>query len=86
MPGDAPERIELPLAVRFEISAQAAVVVLLVRIGIGVLDLAVGEEPSDLKCADLVEMTVLGVKRGPDAGVQVRRQREVSRDTRSVGS
>ena len=80
-------RIELELAVGLEIGAECPRRVE-VDARIDVFDRAVGEEAADLEGADAVELAIFGFDRRQDAGVEVRRQRQVAvgRDLPVIGN
>ena len=73
---DAPQRVELRLAVRLEIAADA----LAGRgdVGVDAFDRSVGQEAADLECPPAVELPVLRLDRREDAGIDMGRQRQVA--------
>ena len=77
-PGDAPVRIELELAIGFEITAEIAPLVEPDRIGIGIVDPPVGDEGADLIGAEAGQVAEPPLERGQGLGVDMRRDRQVA--------
>ena len=76
--GQAPQGIELCLAVAFKVTAEPAPLVGIVVGEIRILTLAVGDEAADLEGSDPVELAVARLDRGQGARIEMRGDGEVA--------